>query len=300
MHIQPPLLRQGDIIYIAAPARSLAYEEVIQAKSTIENLGYEVHLGYTVGTSYHQWSATDKERAADMQAAFDRSDVKAVISARGGYGCIRIVDQLDFSILRSKPKWLVGFSDVTVFLAHMWSQYRMATLHAPMIVNFKENTKESIQSVFHQLAQGKGFLKGAGGLPGRAAGPLLGGNLSVLYSLLGSVSFPDLHGAILILEDLDEYLYHIDRMLYAMSRAGVFEGLAGLVVGSFTNMHDNQIPFGYSVQEIFLHHFSKRDIPIAFGANVGHHPDQRAFIHGAQATLEVDATGNWLLQWQLI
>ncbi|GCD76803.1 peptidase S66 [Thermaurantimonas aggregans] len=295
----PPLLRSGDTIYITAPARAFPIDEVQYAIHTIEKFGFKAIVGNTIGASYHQWSATDSKRAADVQTALNNPEVKALFMARGGYGCVRIIDEVDFSPLQKHPKWMVGFSDVTVFHAHLWSNFRLASLHAPMIINFKENTEESIQSIFHQLTTGVGSLNGAEGLPGYARGPLVGGNLSVLYSLLGSRSFPDLQGVILMLEDLDEYLYHIDRMLFALKRAGVLEGLAGLVIGSFTKMHDNQVPFGYTVREIFLHHFANRGIPLAFGANIGHHTDQRAFIHGADAVLEVDSTGNWQLQWQL-
>lgn len=295
----PPLLRSGDTIYVAAPARALPIDEVHDAIHTIEKFGFKAIVGNTIGTSYHQWSAADRERAADVQTALNNPDVKALFMARGGYGCVRIIDELDFTPLLKHPKWIVGFSDITVFHAHLWSNFRLASLHAPMIINYKENTEESIQSIFHQLTTGEGSLSGTDGLPGCARGPLIGGNLSVLYSLLGSKSFPDLRGAILVLEDLDEYLYHIDRMLYALKRAGVFEGLVGLVVGSFTNMHDNQVPFGYTVRDIFLHHLAKMGIPVAFGANIGHHTDQRAFIHGADAILEIDSVGNWQLKWQL-
>ncbi|MFN4298669.1 MAG: LD-carboxypeptidase [Thermaurantimonas sp.] len=295
----PPLLCSGDTIYITAPARALPIDEVQHAIRSIEKFGFKAVVGSTIGTSFHQWSSADWARAADVQTALNNPEVKALFMARGGYGCVRIIDELDFSPLHKYPKWIVGFSDVTVFHAHLWSNFRIVSLHAPMIINFKENTEESIQSIFHQLLTGKGSLSGTVGLPGVAQGPLIGGNLSVLYSLLGSKSFPDLRGAILMLEDLDEYLYHIDRMLYALKRAGVFEGLAGLVVGSFTNMHDNQVPFGYSVSDILLHHFAHRGIPVAFEANIGHHTDQRAFIHGADAVLEVDSIGNWQLRWQL-
>lgn len=298
MHI-PSLLRPGDVVYITAPARSLSYESALQAKDIIEQYGFAVKFGQTIGTTFHQWSAPDEERAADLNFAIQNDEVKAILMARGGYGTVRIIDLVDFSPLTLKPKWLIGFSDITALHSHVWNRYRLPSIHAPMPINFPINTQESIQSIFMQMTNGHGCLTGCKGRAGFADGFLVGGNLSVLYSLLGSQSFPDLEGAILVLEDLDEYLYHIDRMLHALSRAGVFRRLAGVVVGSFTDMHDNAVPFGYTVPDIIVHHFSRLDIPIALDANIGHHEDQRAFIHGAKARLEVDSTGKWQLVWRL-
>ncbi len=257
-------------------------------------------MGRNIGRTYHQWSAPDKDRAAEIQDFIFHSDIKAIFSARGGYGAVRIIDQIDFSPLKKHPKWFVGFSDITVLLCHVWTQYHLPSLHAPMLINFRENTNESIQSVINQLTTGRGMLRGTSGLPGSTRGRLVGGNLSVLYSLVGSPSFPDMAEKILVLEDVDEYLYHIDRMLYGLSRAGVFERLAGLVLGSFTKIKDNSIPFGLNIKELFLHHFGPRKIPVAFDANIGHHEDQRSFIHGADAELVVDSSGNWHMSWQLI
>lgn len=298
--ILPPLLKSGDRVGICAPARSLQMEDALLATRILEKNGYRVEIGSNIGREHHQWSGTDRDRADELQGFIDNSDIKAIFTARGGYGTVRIIDLIDFSSLKRNPKWIVGFSDITALHCQAWEQCKLLSLHAPMLINFKENSAESIQSIFEQLTIGKGNLFGSYGLPGKAKGRIVGGNLSVLYSLLGSSTFPNTENKILILEDVDEYLYHIDRMLYGMSRAGVFNRLAGLVVGSFTRMKDNSVPFGFTIREIFLHHFEFRGIPIAFDANVGHHADQRAFIYGAESELAVDSSGNWQLIWQLI
>lgn len=266
----------------------------------LQEWGFEVTLGKNIGRKFFQFSANDEDRAAELQDLINNPDIKAILMARGGYGTVRIIDQMDFSPLKSHPKWLVGFSDITVLLSHIWTQLRLPSLHAPMAINFNENTQESLRSIFEQLTEGHGLLSGVDGISGHAAGRLIGGNLSVLYSLLGSTSFPKTEKVILVLEDVDEYLYHIDRMLYGLSRAGIFDYLTGLVVGSFTQMKDNTVPFGYDIRKIFLNHFKDRGIPVAFDANIGHLMDQRAFIHGAEAKLDVDLTGYWQLKWQLI
>lgn len=295
---QIPLLKPGDKIFLHAPARFIDASAVQTATRVITSFGLEVETGISISSKYLQWSAPDIDRAKELINAIARPDIKAIFMARGGYGCVRIIDHVDFSPLYNYPKWLVGFSDVTVFLVHMWHNMKLPSLHAPMPINYSDNTKESIESVFQQLFSGRGELTGQDGIPGYAQGPLIGGNLSVLYSLLGSASFPDLSKCILILEDVEEYAYHIDRMLYGLRRAGVLQQLAGLVVGSFTSIRDHPIPFGYTIQEIFLHHFASLGIPVAFGANIGHHPDQRAFIHGANAILNVSEQKNWTLSWQ--
>ncbi|MFN3951380.1 MAG: LD-carboxypeptidase [Thermaurantimonas sp.] len=297
--ILPPLLKSGDTIGICAPARYLRLEDALQAIKSLEEYGFKVVMGPNIGRIHHQWSAPDRERAAEIQDFIDHPDIKAIFTARGGYGTVRIIDQIDFSPLKKHPKWFVGFSDITVLLSHVWTQYHLPSLHSPMLINFRENTSESKESIFIQLTTGRGMLRGTSGLPGSTRGRIIGGNLSVLYSLVGSPSFTDIEDKILVLEDVDEYLYHIDRMLYGLSRAGVFNRLAGLVVGSFTKIKDNSIPFGANIKELFLHHFGQGKIPVAFDANIGHHEDQRAFIHGADAELVVDSSGNWHLSWQL-
>lgn len=295
-----PLLKPGDKVFLHAPARAIDTSIAQAAVEIMTSHGLKVESGNTLTTKYLQWSAPEIDRAKELTNAIARPDIKAIFMARGGYGCVRIIDHVDFSPLHKYPKWLVGFSDITCILAHLWQSQKMPSLHAPMLINFKDNTPESIHSIFQQLITGRGELFGDDGIPGTAVGHLIGGNLSVLYSLLGSVSFPDLKNSILILEDVDEYSYHIDRMLYALRRAGAFQHLAGLVVGSFTSIRDHDVSFGYTVHEIFLHHFASMGIPVAFGANIGHHRDQRAFIHGAMATLDVSPQQTWSLQWHYI
>ncbi len=264
-------------------------EELAPAISILEGWGYQVKLGQTVGGANHQFSGTDEERAADLQQLLDDPQIKAIICARGGYGTVRVVDRLDWTRFLLQPKWIVGYSDVTVLHAHL-QQWGIASLHASMPVNFPTNSPEALQSLQNALAGTPIAHTAAPHLLNRlgaADGTLVGGNLSVLYSISGSVSDIDTTGKILFLEDLDEYLYHIDRMMVQLDRAGKLETLSGLVIGGMDDMKDNTVPFGKDAYQIIHERVAQYGFPVCFGFPAGHNPDNRTLVMGAHHKLTV-------------
>ncbi len=286
--ISPPSLKKGNAIGFVAPARRISERELTKAVSIIESRGYKVVKGKYLFASENQFAGTDEERATDFQQMIENPEIKAIFAVRGGYGSVRIVDKIDFRPLLKNPKWLAGYSDFTVFHNHLIN-LGLQSLHATMPLNFATNTPEALASLFDVLEGKKPHYRFASqpfNRKGKAFGILMGGNLSVLYSLMGSRSFPDTAGKILFLEDLDEYLYHIDRIMMALKRAGLLENLAGLIVGGMTGMHDNTIPFGKTAEEIIRESVEEYDFPVAFGFPAGHHPDNRTLIMGAEVKLE--------------
>ena len=285
----PPSLKKGDAIGLMAPARRINEQELTTAVEIIESRGYKVVKGKYLFASENQFAGTDEERTADFQQMIENPEVKAVFAVRGGYGSVRIVDKVDFRPLLKNPKWLAGYSDFTIFHNHLIS-LGLQSLHATMPLNFAGNTPAALDSLFDVLEGKKPHYRFAShplNRKGKASGILMGGNLSVLYSLMGSSSFPETAGKILFLEDLDEYLYHIDRMMMALKRAGVFKNLAGLIIGGMTEMNDNTIPFGKTAEEIIRESVEEYDFQVAFGFPAGHQPDNRALIMGAEVQLEV-------------
>ena len=253
-------MQQGDTIAIVCTARKITEAELRPAINTLEIWGYKVKLGSTIGLECDQFGGTDAERTADMQAQLDDPNVKAILCARGGYGTVRMVDGLDFSAFAKDPKWLIGYSDVTVLHAHINQIYGVPTLHATMPVNFATNAPTALESL-HQVLQGERptytFPSYELNSAGEAEGILVGGNLSVLYSISGSASDIDTDGKVLFLEDLDEYLYHVDRMMMQMKRSGKLAKLAGLVIGGMSDMNDNTIPFGRTAEQIIKEHVAE-------------------------------------------
>lgn len=286
----PASLKQGDKIGIMAPARKINTKELEIAIQIIKSRGFEIELGNSINSSDNQFAGNDDLRAADLQQMLDNPQIKAIFFARGGYGSVRIIDKIDFSSFVKNPKWLVGYSDMTVFHCHSNKNLGVETLHATMPINFADNSIESLDSLFNILG---GFNSDISILNfnlnknGKAKGQLIGGNLSVLYSLLGSRSFPDLKNKILFIEDLDEYLYHIDRMMMALKRAGAMDNLAGLLIGGITKMNDNEIPFGKTAEEIIRNHVDEYDFPVAFGLPVGHIDDNRALVIGREYKMDI-------------
>jgi len=287
--ISPPSLKTGDTIGLIAPARKISEEELNEAIEIIKSRGYRILKSPHLFASENQFAGSDVVRAADMQQMLENPEVKAIFAVRGGYGSVRMVDKIDFRPLLQHPKWLAGYSDFTVFHNHLIN-IGLQSLHATMPLNFAGNTPEALDSLFDTLKGYELFYQwnvNPLNRKGKANGILVGGNLSVLYSLLGSRSFPDTSGKILFLEDLDEYLYHIDRMMMALKRAGVLENLAGLVVGGMTGMNDNTIPFGKTAEEIIRENVAEYSYPVSFGFPAGHFADNRTLIMGASVCLEV-------------
>ncbi|MBZ0242146.1 MAG: LD-carboxypeptidase [Bacteroidales bacterium] len=286
---QPPPLQQGDRIALSAPARKISREELQTPIDIIEKAGYKVVFDERLFATDHQFAGGDGLRTSLLQEYLDDSSIKAVFFVRGGYGSLRLIDSLDFSRFAQKPKWLVGYSDITVIHARL-QQLGFESLHASMPINFKENTTEALQSLFNALENNFDtitFKAHPLNRFGQADAEVVGGNLSTLYSMLGSELFPETAGKILFLEDLDEYLYHIDRMMLALKRAGKLKNMAGLLVGSMTDMNDNRIPFGKTAIEIIAEHTDEYVYPRCFGFPAGHINDNRALVLGRKSKLAI-------------
>ena len=287
--ITPPYLKKGDTIAIVATARKNIEDNLQPAISWLKNWGLEVVIGKTIGLDKNQLAGTDEQRAADFQTQLDNPNIKAIWCVRGGYGTVRIIDLLDFTKFKLAPKWIVGFSDVTVLHSHL-NTMGFQSIHGIMPVSSKatEEAKESLRkALFGEHLEYTVPCENRNRL-GKAKGELVGGNLSILYSLLGSVSAIDCKDKILFIEDLDEYLYHIDRMMMNLKRNGCLESLKGIIVGGMTKMNDNEIPWGKDALEIIDDITSKYNIPIIYNFPAGHMADNRALLFGKQVTIEVN------------
>lgn len=287
--ICPPKLVPGDTIALVSPAKAIESSHIDFAKNYFEKQGFKVLVGPHSATEYRYFSGTDMERANDLQWAIDHPDVKAIICNRGGYGAIRLFDLVNWANLLREPRWILGFSDITNFHC-LGLKLGIETAHTTMPLNFRENTSESLESVLNVLS-GKqneySWQVNPSNKPGTASGMVVGGNLSILYALLGTPYSPNYENAILFIEDIGEQVYHLDRMLWAFRYAGVFDRIAGLIIGGMTDMKDTATPTQWTVEELILEHTTYRSFPIAFDAPVGHIADNRAFICGRKATLNV-------------
>lgn len=284
-----PYLKKGDRIAITCPAKKLP-NPMDAAISLLQSWGLEVVMGETVNASYHQFAGDDQLRARDMQRFIDDNSIKAIIAARGGYGTIRMIDQVDFSNLALNPKWLVGFSDITLLHSHLYSNYGLQSIHGQMPVNITDASSKSLQTLRKALfgeALTYHFKSHSLNRAGKVTAPVIGGNLSLLISALGSVSDMDYAGKILFIEDVGEYYYSIDRMLYTLKRAGKLSQLAGLMVGAFSDMKDNDIPFGFNVSQIVMNLVSEYQYPVCFDFPAGHIPDNHAIILGRDMELNI-------------
>ena len=286
-------LQKGDLIYITAPAKAIEVECVHFAKKFFESKGFRVEVSEHCLGEHHYFSGTDGERMADFQKGIDNPDVKAILCARGGYGCVRIVDSLDWAGMLRDPKFIIGFSDVTVFHQKM-QRFGMESIHATMPLNFSSNTEQALNTLLNAL-QNKPYSietqANKWNKLGAAKGKLVGGNLSILYSLLGTDDEVDYFDSILFIEDLAEQLYHLDRMFYSFAKAGIIERITGLVIGGMTDMKDTAVPFGKSYEEIILEHFQFRNIPIVFDFPAGHIDDNRALVLGREVEFVVNKKG---------
>ena len=287
--IQPPLLKRGDTVAIVSTARKIDVEDIQEAIDLLKSWGLRVRIGSTIGMVDRQFAGTDQERLNDFQAQLDDPDVAAIWCARGGYGSVRLVDYLNFDEFLKHPKWVVGFSDPTVLHSHIHN-LGVCTLHAAMPITVGNGTQEAVSSIYDVLFDGRlNYEVPTGDLSrfGKNSGILVGGNLSILYSLLGSVSAIDTKDKILFIEDLDEYLYHIDRMMMNLKRNGYFKDLKGLIVGGMTKMNDNTVPFGKTAEEIIIDVVGEYDFPVCFQFPAGHLDDNRALLLGSRVSLEV-------------
>ena len=289
----PPFLQPGDTIAIVCPAGYMPYEKAQTCIDTLGEWGYRVRIGKTLGgTSENYFSGTDEQRIADLQQVLDDPSVKAILCGRGGYGLSRIIDDLDFKNFRLSPKWLIGYSDITVLHSHIFTNYNIATLHSPMAGAFNDGgaLTEGVLSLQRTL-KGEPAAYTCPAHPsdrhGKASGKLIGGNLSLLAHMIGSPSDIDTDGKILFLEDVGEYLYNIDRMLRQLRRSGKLTHLAGLLVGGLTELKDTTRPFGATVETIIGDIIGEYDYPVCFGFPVSHTKDNVALKIGVDHALVV-------------
>lgn len=278
-------------IKIISPAKSIDKEYVFYAKLFLEKKGFEVEIGKHCLGQHHYFSGTDEERASDFQNAIDDDSIDYILCARGGYGCIRIIDKIDFTKFKTKPKLIFGFSDVTVFHNHINTHFNLPTVHSTTPLNFKINTKASLNALINIFNQQPNTYKiDAHPLNkiGKVTAELVGGNLSILHSLIGTNSDVSFNNKILFIEDLAESIYAIDRMMWALKKSNKLNKIVGLIVGGFTKIKDTDPSFGKSVNNIILEHIKHLNIPICFNFPAGHIDDNRAIILGHEATLTVD------------
>jgi muramoyltetrapeptide carboxypeptidase len=297
--IAPPFLQPGQRVAIVATARKVSPAEVEAATQILTAWGLEVVLGESIGAAAHQFAGPDELRRRDLQRQLDDPAIRAIFSARGGYGTARLLDELDFTRFAEAPKWVAGFSDITVLNTHLL-QLGYQSIHGVMPFAFHQPGGELALSSLRSLLFGEPVLYEAPAhalnRAGTATGELVGGNLSLLQTSTGTRSQASFAGRILFLEDLDEYLYHVDRMLLHLHRSGQLAGLAGLVVGHFSQMRDNAIPFGQEAYEIIDHYARRYNFPVGYHFPVGHEADNRALVVGRPATLTVGPGGSTLRQ----
>jgi muramoyltetrapeptide carboxypeptidase len=289
--IRPSFLRPGDKIGLVSPAKSIRAKQVKPAVKVLQRWGLEPVFGRHLFTAYHQFAGTDKHRIDDFQEFLDDSSIKAILATRGGYGSSRIIDHLDFSNFCKHPKWIIGYSDITVFHSHIHEQFKIETLHATMPLNFPEDYSEnkSIKTLknalFGALKEYKldvcRFLR-----QGEAIAPLVGGNLSILTNLHGTPSELNTHGKILLLEDVGENLFRIDRMMQQLKRAGKLKNLKALIIAGFTKIADNDIPFGQSAEEIIFEAVKEYQYPVLSGFPSGHQQENLAVFLGREIQIK--------------
>ncbi len=295
--ILPPYLKKGDTVAIIATARKISKEEIQPAVTFFESYGLSVLLGKNLFESSNQYAGTDLQRAEDLQWALNDKNIKAIIIARGGYGTVRLMEHVDFTEFKKFPKWVVGYSDVTVLHSAIHN-IGVATLHATMPLNFSKNqeaTRSLIKALLGKLT-GIETEENYSNIEGSTSGQLVGGNLSLLYALSGTPYDIDTRDKILFIEDLDEYLYHLDRMMMQLKLSGKLSCLKGLIVGGMTDMKDNAIPFGKLPEEIILDAVKDYNYPVCFDFPAGHIDKNLAMYFGREVELIVndDATLKFL------
>lgn len=293
--IYPPKLQPGDAVGIVAPARKITPGQVEAALETLAAWGLVPSLAKNIFSSRHSYLAgTDEERREDFQKMIDDENIKAIFCARGGYGSTRIIEELDFSPLRKSPKWIIGFSDITAFHLRL-AGIGVASIHGTMPIFFDQpEARGSVQSIQDILFNGScriAFSPGDSNRPGSARGPVVGGNLSLIVDALNTPSEPDTRNRILVVEEVDEYLYKLDRMFTQLRRAGKLRDLSGLVIGHMTDLKDSDLAFGETVSDIILHAVRDYRYPVAFSFPSGHRNPNLAWIHNAVADLDVSLTG---------
>ena len=290
--IKPPYLKKGDSIVILAPAGILKpsrKEVVFKAKKLAESWGLKVVLGKNIFNQNNHFSGTDNERSQDFQSALDNSNIKAIWAARGGYGSVRVLDKLDFTKFKQNPKWIIGYSDITAFHNHIHN-LGFETLHAMMATSLEEKPEEIIQTIssFKKILFGETISytisSSKYNRKGVVEGQLIGGNLAILASMLGSKSQLNTDGKILFIEEIGEYKYSIDRMLHSLKRAGYFNKIKAVIVGDISSIKKNSTKWGKPIEQLFLDVLPKKT-PVLFNFPAGHEADNRALIFGGNIEL---------------
>ncbi len=292
--ITPPFLKEGDKVGVVAPAKKVDEGNTLKGIDMLKSWGLQVVTGEHVFSSHCQFAGTDEQRAADFQAMIDDHEIRAIFMVRGGYGTTRIIDRIDFDPLKDHPKWIIGFSDITALHLQLFN-LGITSLHAPMPTFFHALTKDSLDRL-HKAIKGniedinvKSHTQNQAGV---ASGRLTGGNLSIICHTIGTVSQINTDGNILFIEDVDESLYHLDRMMVQLKRAGLLHNLVGLIAGHFTKMHDDEDdPFGKNANEIIMSHVEEFDYPVAFNFPIGHASRNYAVPVGMEMTLVVNERG---------
>lgn len=290
-NLKPPYLSENDVVWIVSPAKFIDAQYVFFAKNILESWGLIVKIGDYAFNKNTLYAGSDSQRLNDFQIAINDVEAKAIFCARGGYGSIRIVDNLNWDLFKLYPKWIVGFSDITVFHSYVSNCLNITSLHASMPLNFADNSISSMDrlrsNLFGQLTSYCFSDVSDYNVKGLGSGVLVGGNLSVYFSLMGTFMQNTFSNVILFIEDLSEMKYHIDRMLYSIEYSSFYKSLKGVVVGSFTSVVDGSVPFGLSIEEILLSHFSSLKIPVLFDFPAGHINNNNPLVLGCEVTLEV-------------
>jgi muramoyltetrapeptide carboxypeptidase len=298
----PPYLKEGDKVGIISTARKISEKEVQPAVNKFQEWGLYVVKGKHLHSEYHQFAGTKQQRTEDLQKMLNDKSIKAIFCARGGYGTVQIIDEINWDAFRRKPKWIVGYSDITVLHSHLQRQLGVESIHATMPINFPKNGEDdnAILSLKSAIFFGKTNYHFSGHKLNRigiANGKIGGGNLSILYSLLGSKSDLSANTDILFIEDLDEYIYHIDRMMMNMKRNGKFTHLKALIIGGMSDMNDNTIPYGKTAEEIIFDIMKGYNFPVCFNFPAGHIKDNRAIIMGRETIIEIGEKESKFIQY---
>jgi muramoyltetrapeptide carboxypeptidase len=290
--IAPLPLKPGNKIGLIAPSRKVTSQHIEGSIGLLKEWGYQVVLSKNLYKTDHQFAGTDIERAGDFMEMIANPEIKAILAVRGGYGTIRILEYLDATLIRKNPKWIIGYSDITALHSYFHQVIECETIHATMPVNFSQVASmtpswQKLKEVLNGDSIGYEVPGHELNRPGKTTGMLVGGNLSVLFSLRGTYCDIDTDGKILFLEDLDEYLYHIDRMMMNLKTGGKLKNLKGLIVGGMTDMKDNSVPFGKDSYEIIADAVKDYDYPVLFNFPAGHNEPNVPLMFGRNTELEV-------------
>jgi muramoyltetrapeptide carboxypeptidase len=298
----PPYLKKGNTIGITCPAGYMIKEKAQTCIDTLQDWGYEVRVGKTLGSSSKNYfSGTDEERLNELQAMLDDDNINAILCGRGGYGLGRIIDKIDFAKFKRKPKWIIGFSDITILHCHLNSKLKIASIHAPMAAafnndGFKNEYVLSLQKALIGKKRKYQCIANPLNKKGTASGELVGGNLALLAHLIGTASDINTKNKILFIEDIGEYIYTVDRMFYQLKRSGKLDKLAGLIIGGFTDMKDTERPFGKTVYEIISDIVKEYNYPVCFSFPVSHEKENYALKVGVTYKLEIGNKKTSLLE----